>query len=248
MAYSPGFNDITATISIAANATSSGVCSNTDGGSTYTFQLSGTWVGTVQVQFTRDGTNWVNITGSQMVINAATGAYLSAGNVTANGIYQVDVTGATSVRIITTAYTSGTITGSACLSQADSLVSLDGTPSIIVSSSTPAAASNYTLNSAASTNAVSVKATAGNIYLVVLSNPTATPAYFKLYNKATAPTVGTDVPVITLLSPANSTNIYDFAVLGVRFTLGVAIACTGAITVADTTSSVAGVQITMTYL
>lgn len=59
-----------------------------------------------------------------------------------------------------------------------------------------------TLNSAATTNATSVKATAGNIYTITLSNNGAAAAYFKLYNKATAPTVGTDTPLDVITIPA----------------------------------------------
>ena len=59
-----------------------------------------------------------------------------------------------------------------------------------------------TLNSAATTNATNVKATAGNIYTINLSNNGAAAAYFKLYNKATAPTVGTDTPLDVITIPA----------------------------------------------
>jgi hypothetical protein len=74
-------------------------------------QLTGTFTATAQVQLTVDGTNWLNITGSNSIINTATNAYMASGNLTAVGMYMVDVTGATGVRVITTAYTSGTITG-----------------------------------------------------------------------------------------------------------------------------------------
>ena len=39
------------------------------------------------------------------------------------------------------------------------------------------------------------------MYVLTASNPTATAAYLKLYNKASAPTVGTDVPVLTITLP-----------------------------------------------
>jgi|694.fasta_scaffold26233_4 hypothetical protein len=248
MAYNPGYTDVTAAISIAANSTSSGLCTSLGGGSTYMYQLTGTWVGTVQVQITRDGTNWVNITGSNMIVNAATGAYISGGNVTANGIYQVDVTGCSAVRIITTAYTSGPITGSASLTQTDANVSIDGVPTV-VATTTPVTVSNYALVTTASTNAAAVKTTAGTLYSVVASNPTATPLYWKLYNKATtAPTVGTDVPLMTIAVPANSTQNFEFGAVGIRFSAGIGSALTGAWAATDTTNSVAGVQVTASFL
>ena len=53
----------------------------------------------------------------------------------------------------------------------------------------------HNLISAWSTNATSVKASAWNIWSVVVSNNSASIRYFKLYNKASAPTVWTDTPI-----------------------------------------------------
>jgi hypothetical protein len=103
--------DTSAAISIALNATSSGSITSLTGSGVAMIQLTGTWTATVQVQLTTDGTNWVNVTGSNSITNAATGAYVASGNLTAVGMYMVDVSGATGVRVITTAYTSGTVTG-----------------------------------------------------------------------------------------------------------------------------------------
>jgi hypothetical protein len=50
----------------------------------------------------------------------------------------------------------------------------------------------------ASTNATSIKTTAGTLYCLNVTNKTAATIYVKLYNKASAPTVGTDVPVMTI--------------------------------------------------
>lgn len=58
--------------------------------------------------------------------------------------------------------------------------------------------------SAATTNATSVKGSAGQVYAVQVFNTNASPRYLKLYDKATAPTVGTDTPVKTLLIPGNA--------------------------------------------
>lgn len=100
----------------------------------------------------------------------------------------------------------------------------------------------------ASTNAASVKASAGVLFEVTVSNPTATAAYVKLYNKASAPTVGTDVPVLTIPVAANSTVQYDLGQVGKRFATGIAVATTGAIAANDTTNAVAGVQNNFTYI
>lgn len=58
--------------------------------------------------------------------------------------------------------------------------------------------------SAATTNATSVKASAGNLYGVHLHNSGAAAVFVKLYNKASAPVVGTDTPVTTLSLSAGS--------------------------------------------
>jgi hypothetical protein len=103
--------DSSAAISIAANATASGSVAGLTGSGIAMIQLTGTFTATAQVQVTVDGTTWLNITGSNSIVNSATNAYMASGNLTAAGMYMVDVTGATGVRVITTAYTSGTITG-----------------------------------------------------------------------------------------------------------------------------------------
>lgn len=58
--------------------------------------------------------------------------------------------------------------------------------------------------SAASTNATNLKASAGKIFGFALLNTNAAVRYLHLYNKASAPTVGTDVPVATFALPGNA--------------------------------------------
>lgn len=128
--------DKSAAISIAANSTASGSITDLNGYALATVQLTGTFTATAQIQITNDGTNWVNVTGSNSVINAATGAYMASGNLTATGIYQVDIAGVMGVRVITTAYTSGTITGTVRSTAATGQVSIDGTPTVVVGSGT----------------------------------------------------------------------------------------------------------------
>lgn len=109
--------------------------------------------------------------------------------------------------------------------------------------------STYVLNSAATTNAAAVKATAGNVYSIVVSNISATAAFFKLYNKASAPTVGTDVPVITIPVAAGATVTMGFERVGMRFTTGIATATTRLAPVADATAIGAGeLQIMVSYI
>lgn len=90
--------------------------------------------------------------------------------------------------------------------------------------------------SAATTNATSAKASAGQVYGYFLSNINAAPAYLKLYNKASAPTVGTDTPVMTILIPGNAAGAganCEFA-NGIAFATGIAYAITTGVTDAST--------------
>jgi len=81
------------------------------------------------------------------------------------------------------------------------------------------------VHSAATTNATSVKASAGTIGGIYVTNTNAAVRYLKLYNKASAPTVGTDVPVWTIAIPANSER--DIPIPGgMAFSTGIAFAIT----------------------
>lgn len=106
----------------------------------------------------------------------------------------------------------------------------------------------YSLVTTASTNGALIKAGAGSIYNITLSNVTATATYAKFYDKAIAPTVGTDVPVLTIPVAANTLVNLDLGPMGKRFALGIGIAVTGTIAATGATNAVAGVQIHATYI
>lgn len=93
--------------------------------------------------------------------------------------------------------------------------------------------------SAASTNSTNVKGSAGQIYGLSISNTNAAARFFKLYDKATAPTVGTDTPKRTIQIPANATVICAFPV-GLSFASGIGFGATGAMADADATAIGAG--------
>ena len=103
---------------------------------------------------------------------------------------------------------------------------------------TPSTVNGLTIShliTAATTNATSVKASAGNVYGWQITNKSAGILYVKLYNKASAPTVGTDVPVITIGIPTLSTSVVSYE-KGLSFATGIAMATTGLITDADATA------------
>ena len=94
----------------------------------------------------------------------------------------------------------------------------------------------FRLISAGSTNATSVKAGAGALGFIWAVNLNAAVRYLKFYNKASAPTVGTDTPIATLPIPAGATGAGFMIPIpgGVAFTTGIAYALTTGPTDADT--------------
>jgi hypothetical protein len=94
----------------------------------------------------------------------------------------------------------------------------------------------HRLVSAATTNATSVKASAGQIGFIFAINLNAAIRYLKLYNKASAPTVGTDTPIATLPIPASSTGAGFMLTIpsGVNFSTGIAYATTTGVADSDT--------------
>lgn len=93
---------------------------------------------------------------------------------------------------------------------------------------------------AASTNATIVKAGPSKVYKAVLYNNAAYAVFLKIYSKATAPTVGTDVPVLTLGVPATATGAFIQVDLdGLDLPLGFAYAITKLVADSDTTVVVA---------
>lgn len=96
------------------------------------------------------------------------------------------------------------------------------------------------INSAANTNLTAVKASAGTLYGLVARNTGAGAAFIKLYNKASAPVVATDVPVLVIEIAAGGLVQVNFAAVGHRFATGIALAITGAQADTDATAVAAG--------
>lgn len=97
-------------------------------------------------------------------------------------------------------------------------------------------------SAAASTNATSAKMTPGILYSVIGFNAAAAARYLKIYDKESAPTVGTDTPKLTITLPASTAFTIDFptpvefrAGIAYALTTGVADNDTGALTAADVT-------------
>lgn len=93
--------------------------------------------------------------------------------------------------------------------------------------------------SAATTNATSLKASAGNIVNIDVFNVAAYDVFLKIYNKASAPTVGTDTPVWTIPLKTAQGYARTFPV-GKSLATGIAYAITKLQADSDTTVVVAG--------
>lgn len=95
------------------------------------------------------------------------------------------------------------------------------------------------ISAAGTTNATAGKTSAGDLWTATGYNAAATVRYLKIYNKASAPTVGTDTPVLTIaLKPTDAFNLqfcgqYFATGISFAFTTGSADADTGALTAAD---------------
>jgi len=129
-------------------------------------------------------------------------------------------------------------------------MTLDRKQIVVPEAHTNGGATPAKLVSAASTNATSLKASAGQVYSIAAFNINAAVRYLKLYNKASAPTVGTDVPVQVYAIPGATTGGgFTLSIpVGMEFTTGIAYALTTGITDADNTGvAVSEILVNITY-
>lgn len=100
--------------------------------------------------------------------------------------------------------------------------------------------------SAATNNSTLVLGRSAIVKVVHAVNTTATLYYLKLYNKATAPTCGTDIPVFTTPIPASATGgapVSPDMSDGLLFPLGVGFCIVANIADNDNTSAATGVAV-----
>lgn len=93
--------------------------------------------------------------------------------------------------------------------------------------------------SLATTNEGVIKNSTCRLGFMTISNGTSSPRYVKLYNKATAPVLASDTPVLVIAVPGGDygagTNL-PIPANGLAFTNGLAIAITGGIGDTDATA------------
>lgn len=228
---------------------------------------SAAFSGTLSFQGSNDNTNFVSIT-LQAPGGGATFYTTSAGNSIYMGprYYRY-------LRVRATAYTSGTATGVLELytnaaqgiyvgatqlgspwsvAQSGTWTVQPGntantTPWLVNSVATSGGLSDFHLISAATTNATSLKASAGQVYGYDIGNNGASDAYVKFYNKASAPTVGTDTVTRTVYIPKGS-RVELGSSNGIAFSTGIAFSITGGMADNDTTAvGAAQVSVAVSY-
>lgn len=234
------------------------ICNLAGGYDTALIQVVGTYTGALTVQGTLDGVVWVTLSGANSLTRVESGVQSANIATATQGMWQLDVSGFAGVRVTALAVVTGAANVSIIAGMGSGVVGID-TPVVIAAGTnsigtvaTPAGTA-ISVTSAATTNASVQKSAGGNLFEISASNPTATPAYIKLYNKASAPTVGTDVPVLTITVPAASATQLGavnltFSRIGKRFATGIAMAITGGVAATDTAAAVAGVQVHGTYI
>lgn len=106
--------------------------------------------------------------------------------------------------------------------------------------------STYRLTTTASTNSNNIKSTPGTVTGILINNTSGSTIYVKLYDKATAPTVGTDTPILVI--PVAATTASNFPLnSSINFSLGIGIAVTGGAADTDTTNVSANSYVTVLY-
>jgi hypothetical protein len=131
----------------------------------------------------------------------------------------------------------GTLTGH--LSPAPTFYDVNGNPIVFVPNATGNGLTGSRVNAAASNNLTSLKATAGNLYEIDVFNVAAYTVFLKLYNKATAPVVATDTPIMTIPIAAGTGFSRSFP-NGKTFSTGIAYAIVKLQADTDATNVVAG--------
>jgi hypothetical protein len=100
-------------------------------------------------------------------------------------------------------------------------------------------------NSVSETN--QIKASAGNIYGYTVYNPGSAMAWVKLFDKASAPTIGTDIPVLKfpILAGQSIALMGDNIIAG--FAHGIYVAATLNIANSDNTAPASGIFVNITF-
>lgn len=160
------------------------------------------------------------------------------GDATATNTLAVDSSGRPTVLVSGTVPVSGTVTVNGSLTSAGTVTN------------TPTAGGGTGINfvTTASTNVLVQKASIGNLTEMSAYNFTASPIYIKIFNKATAPVLGTDSPNVVIPVLAGAAFFTEFGAAGKKFSAGISVAVTANAALLDNTAVAAGALISGTYV
>jgi len=202
-------------------------------------------------QVSNDNSNWV-------IANGITSGGAIGNTLTNTNATNVPLLGARFFRIVSQGnQTSGTTTLVAYASQQATPKLYQQVSGTVAASSVGFISTNassgyntfHSLVSAASTNATSVKSSAGTLGTILLSNTSASWRYVKFFNLSVAPTPGTSTPVWQAPIPPNSSIDITSTVQGFRLSTGIAYAITGGSALLDNTSVGSGeVLVNLSYV
>lgn len=182
-------------------------------------QLQGTWVATVTFEGSNDNATFYSIATTD-----PSGAGTGQTTATENGIVIIP-TSVTYVRARISGYTSGTITSTAVAYKDENSSGLISTIGAVTVADGPVE-SIHKVITAATTNAAVIKSSAGRIRTFALVGGTTTVRFVHLYDKATLPTVGTDVPFVTITIPPNAESGLRLPQGGLIFSNGIGFSMT----------------------
>ncbi|PPQ39873.1 hypothetical protein SAMN06265338_101725 [Rhodoblastus acidophilus] len=227
----------------AGTASAVGLFSNmpvsTAGYNSLYVQITGVGAGTVAFEQSIDGVTWS--AAWAVPVSSITAAPLSSSSALAVGaIYSISATGQFRMRL--SSYTSGAFSVAWVLKNTPRdgglavLLPTTSSQSVVTRPGTSGGATLARIQSTASTNATAIKASAGQLYHCPFYNNGAAAAYVKFYNKASAPNVGTDVPVAVIGLPPSGGREISFADIGAVFNTGISYAITGGPADSDATA------------
>jgi hypothetical protein len=215
-------------------------------------QLTGTWVGTVTFQQSNDNGTWSDVVAQKSgdVLNpyvTSVSSNLLIKIPTLAKYARVRVLSYTSGVIEGTCYAYKEVNDTGQISStgeiviaANQTVGLDagsenignvglaaGTNTIGTVKVTPSITDNpiyKNVISAVGVNSTLVQAGQSNMGILHIVSTAATPRYLKFYNKATAPIVGTDIPLFTIALATGASPFVLPALVGINFSLGLSFA------------------------
>lgn len=220
-------------------------------GDTYTFnsgegshgilQSTQFGVGTVVLEGSINGVVWNTIS---IINSTSVGAGSDLSNITAAGMYSFDAC-APKMRIRLSARTSGNFQFDVALGKGvptarsvfigNSATTVQGSSSaaaLVVGmrsdNANQALTTVYRLpQSLATNNAAAIKTSACKLAKIIGYNASTSVRYLRIYNKSSAPTVGTDTPVLIIPLAPSSNFEFNLADIGLHLTTGMSIAITG---------------------